>query len=67
MRPERSLAGIGLTCASLLMMPLQGWRKRSVGAILCSRLVLADATETILCASLAATTLTGLALFAVFG
>jgi divalent metal cation (Fe/Co/Zn/Cd) transporter len=66
-RPERSLAGIGLTCVSLLVMPLLGWRKRRVGAILRSPLVLADAAETILCACLAGTTLTGLALFAVFG
>jgi divalent metal cation (Fe/Co/Zn/Cd) transporter len=29
-RPERSLAGIGLTCASLLVMPLLGGRKRHV-------------------------------------
>ena len=65
--PERSPAGIGLTVASLLVMPLLGWRKRHVGSALRNQLVLADAAETMLCATLAATTLLGLALFAAFG
>jgi len=65
-RPERSPIGIGLTVASLLVMPLLGWRKRRVGTSLHNQLVLADAAETILCAALAATTLLGLVLFAAF-
>jgi divalent metal cation (Fe/Co/Zn/Cd) transporter len=65
--PERSPVGIGLTVASLLVMPLLGWRKRRVGIALRNQLVLADAAETILCAALAATTLLGLVLFAAFG
>lgn len=65
--PERSPVGIGLTISSLLVMPLLGRRKRRVGAALPSRLVTADAAETILCATLAATTLAGLVLFAAFG
>ena len=65
--PERSPAGIGLTVSSLLVMPLLGWRKRHVGSALRNPLVLADAAETILCATLAATTLLGLVLFAAFG
>jgi divalent metal cation (Fe/Co/Zn/Cd) transporter len=65
--PERSPVGIGLTVASLLVMPLLGWRKRRVGSALRNPLVLADAAETILCATLAATTLLGLVLFAAFG
>jgi divalent metal cation (Fe/Co/Zn/Cd) transporter len=64
--PERSAAGIGLTVASLLVMPLLGWRKRRVGTSLHNQLVLADAAETLLCATLAATTLLGLVLFAAF-
>lgn len=64
--PERSPVGIGLTVASLLAMPLLGWRKRRVGSALRNPLVLADAAETILCATLAATTLLGLVLFAAF-
>ena len=66
-RPERSLAGIGLTVSSLLVMPLLGWRKRQVGRALPNQLVTADAAETMLCATLAATTLAGLVLFAAFG
>jgi divalent metal cation (Fe/Co/Zn/Cd) transporter len=65
--PERSPVGIGLTIASLLVMPLLGWRKRRVGALLRNPLVQSDAAETILCAALAATTLLGLVLFAAFG
>jgi len=64
--PERSPIGIGLTVASLLIMPVLGWRKRRVGTSMHNQLVLADAAETILCATLAATTLLGLALFAAF-
>jgi divalent metal cation (Fe/Co/Zn/Cd) transporter len=65
--PGNSPIGIGLTVSSLLVMPLLGWRKRRVGTSLRNRLILADAAETILCASLAATTLLGLALFAALG
>ena len=65
--PERSPVGIGLTVSSLLVMPLLGWRKRRVGAALPSPLVIADAAETIRCATLAATPLAGLVLFAAFG
>ncbi|MGI8450694.1 MAG: cation transporter [Streptosporangiaceae bacterium] len=66
-QPERSPAGIGLTIASLIVMPLLGWRKRRAGKALRSQLILADAAETIVCAALAATTLLGLVLFAAFG
>ena len=65
--PERSPVGIGLTAGSLLVMPLLGLRKRRVGSALRNPLVLADAAETIVCATLAATTLLGLVLFAAFG
>jgi divalent metal cation (Fe/Co/Zn/Cd) transporter len=65
--PERSPVGIGLTVGSLLVMPLLGWRKRRVGTLLHNRLVQADAAETLLCATLAATTLVGLVLFAALG
>ena len=65
--PESSPAGIGLTISSLLVMPLLGWRKRHVGTLLGHPLVQADAAETILCATLAATTLLGLVLFTTLG
>jgi divalent metal cation (Fe/Co/Zn/Cd) transporter len=48
-------------------MPLLGWRKRRAGTQLRNQLVQADAAETMLCATLAATTLLGLVLFAAFG
>ncbi len=48
-------------------MPLLGWRKRRVGTLLGNPLVQADAAETILCATLAATTLLGLVLFMTLG
>ena len=66
-QPESSLPGIVLTAGSLLIMPLLGWRKRRTGEALHNPLLLADASETILCAALAATTLLGLVLFAAFG
>jgi divalent metal cation (Fe/Co/Zn/Cd) transporter len=66
-QPERSLPGIVLTAGSLLIMPLLGWRRRRAGEALRNPLLLAGASETILCATLAATTLLGLVLFAAFG
>jgi divalent metal cation (Fe/Co/Zn/Cd) transporter len=65
--PESSPVGIALTISSLLVMPLLGWRKRHVGTLLGNPLVQADAAETILCATLAATTLLGLVLFTALG
>jgi divalent metal cation (Fe/Co/Zn/Cd) transporter len=56
-----------VTAGSLLIMPLLGWHKRRTGEALHNPLLLADASETILCATLAATTLLGLVLFAAFG
>jgi divalent metal cation (Fe/Co/Zn/Cd) transporter len=65
--PESSPVGMVLTISSLLVMPLLGWRKRHVGMLLGNPLVQADAAETTLCATLAATTLLGLVLFAALG
>jgi divalent metal cation (Fe/Co/Zn/Cd) transporter len=48
-------------------MPLLGWRKRQMGALLGNPLVQAGAAETMLYATLAATTLLSLVLFAAFG
>jgi divalent metal cation (Fe/Co/Zn/Cd) transporter len=60
---------IEIVSAALVLgrLPLLGWRKRRVGLALRNQLVLADAAETILCATLAATTLLGLTLFTLFG
>jgi divalent metal cation (Fe/Co/Zn/Cd) transporter len=65
--PESSPVGIVLTISSLVVMPLLGWRKRHVGTLLGNPLVQADAAETILCATLATTTLLGLVLFTALG
>lgn len=65
--PDTSLVGIGITGLSLLVMPLLARAKRRAGEQMGSRLVIADAAETRLCAWLSASTLTGLIAFAVFG
>jgi len=65
-RPETAPAGIALTAAALVVMPLLAWRKRQVGRALKNQLILADASETVLCAVLALTTLIGLVMNAAF-
>jgi divalent metal cation (Fe/Co/Zn/Cd) transporter len=64
---EASPAGIAVTGLSVLVMPTLARFKRRVGERLGSRLVVADAAETRLCAWLSASTLAGLAAYAAFG
>ena len=66
-RPDTSVVGIGLTAASIVIMPWLAWVKRRVGEQLGSRLVVADAAETRLCALLSVSTFLGLLGFAAFG
>ena len=66
-RPDTSVVGIVLTGASMLIMPTLAWFKRRVGTRMSSRLVLADAAETALCAWLSVSTFVGLVLFAWLG
>lgn len=66
-RPETSPLGIGITVASLVIMPLLAVAKRRIGHRLGSRLVLADAAETALCAVLSVSTLLGLVLYVFTG
>ncbi len=66
-RPETSPLGIVITAASLIVMPLLAIAKRRVGTRMGSRLVLADAAETALCAVLSVSTLLGLVLYAATG
>lgn len=66
-RPHASVAGIGITIVSLIVMPILARAKRRVGKQLGSRAVEADATETTLCVWLSAIVLTGLVLNAAFG
>lgn len=66
-RPEESLAGIGITAAALIVMPLLARGKLRIANALDSRALRTDAYEAVCCAWLAATTLGGLVLSALFG
>lgn len=65
--PETSSIGIVLTSLSLIVMPLLARAKLRTAEKLESRALRADAHETIVCAWLSATTLSGLGLNAVLG
>ena len=65
--PDTSPVGIVLTGASIVIMPWLAWAKRRAGQAMGSRLVVADATETRLCAWLSVSTFAGLVAFAVLG
>ena len=66
-RPEQSLLGIGVTAIALLIMPVLSWLKRQAARRLNNPALAADAVQSGTCAYLAAITLTGLAVNAVFG
>ncbi len=66
-RPDTSPVGIAITAVSIVVMPLLAWWKRRVGRRLGSKLVLADAAETALCAWLSVSTFAGLVLYAWLG
>lgn len=65
--PDTSLVGILLLAASVVIMPWLARAKRRAGEALGSRLVIADAAETRLCAWLSVSTLFGLLAFTAFG
>ncbi len=65
--PQRSVFGIGLAAASLVVMPLLSRAKRRVGSQLGSAAMAADAQQTQFCAYLSAILLGGLVLNALFG
>ncbi len=65
--PERSLPGIAIAAASVLVMPLLARAKRRVAARLDSRAMHADSRQTDLCAYLSAILLGGLLLNAALG
>jgi len=65
--PEPSVVGIGLAIASLLVMPFLSWAQRRTGKALGSNAVVADSTQTLLCAYLSAALLIGLVLNAALG
>lgn len=66
-RPETSPVGIALTGASIVIMPWLARAKRRAGEAMNSRLVIADATETRLCAWLSVSTFIGLVAYAAVG
>jgi divalent metal cation (Fe/Co/Zn/Cd) transporter len=66
-KPDTSVAGIALTGASIVVMPLLARAKRRAGQQMNSRLVMADSTETKLCAWLSVSTFAGLVAYALIG
>jgi divalent metal cation (Fe/Co/Zn/Cd) transporter len=64
---EPSTVGIALTAASLVVMPALTVAKRRTGRALGSATVVADSTQTLLCAYLSAVVLVGLVLNAALG
>lgn len=65
--PDGSWAGIAVSAAAVVVMPLLAWRKRHVNRTLGSSALRADIAETITCAWMAGATLTGIALGTVLG
>lgn len=65
--PETSVVGIVLTGLSIVIMPWLARAKRIAGEAMNSRLVIADAAETKLCAWLSVSTFVGLVAFAIVG
>jgi divalent metal cation (Fe/Co/Zn/Cd) transporter len=66
-KPEESLAGIGVTAASIVVMPVVSRLQYRFAQRLNSRALAADSRETLVCTYLSAATLLGLAANAVFG
>jgi divalent metal cation (Fe/Co/Zn/Cd) transporter len=65
--PERSVVGVAVSAAAVLVMPFLAWRKRRVNATLGSAALRADVAETLTCAYMAAATLAGTALNLIVG
>jgi len=62
LHPERSVVGVAVSGAAVVVMPVLAWRKRRVNATLGSAALRADIAETLTCAYMAAATLAGTAL-----
>jgi divalent metal cation (Fe/Co/Zn/Cd) transporter len=65
-RMETSYVGIGVTLLALVVMPVLAWMKRRQARRMNSRALAADATQSATCAYLAAVTLAGLVVYAVW-
>lgn len=66
-RPEASLAGIAITVASLIVMPVLYFAKRRTARRLGSRSLAADSKQTLACVGMSAGVLVGLLLNRAFG
>jgi len=66
-RPEQSAAGIAVTAAALVVMPLLALAKRRTGQLLVNRTLIADAAESTFCAFTSAAALIGIGLNAWLG
>jgi divalent metal cation (Fe/Co/Zn/Cd) transporter len=64
--PEMSCSGIVITLAALVVMPLLAWAKRRTALLTKNRALAADAVQSATCAYLAALTLVGLAINAIW-
>jgi divalent metal cation (Fe/Co/Zn/Cd) transporter len=64
--PETSCSGIVITGAALLVMPVLAWLKRRTARSTDSRALAADSVQSATCAYLAAITLVGLGVNAIF-
>lgn len=64
---DSSALGIGIAVASILIMPALSWAQRRTGRRLASAAVVADSTQTALCAYLSVVLLLGLVLDATLG
>lgn len=65
-QPERSFAGIAITTAALVVMPLLAWQKRRLALQSGLSVLAADAVQSATCAYLALITLAGLAVNAIW-
>lgn len=66
-KPERSLVGIAVSVAAVIVMPYLAFRKRRIAGRIASEALEGDAAESITCAYMAGTVLVGLGLNAFFG
>jgi hypothetical protein len=65
-RPDTSLAGMAITVAALIAMPVLAWLKRRTAKKTGNRALAADAVQSATCAYLAGVTLLGLGINAAF-
>lgn len=63
---ETSCLGIGVTAAALIAMPMLAWLKRKQARAVNDRALAADAVQSATCAYLAAVTLAGLVIYALW-